>query len=351
MKIVKKIAVALNIFIILGCSPNSTNTADTTPSTQSSKPDVNISKKLDVYFSKTEDSQSSRVDKLIISDIKSAKDTIYLAMYNFNNEDIEEAIIDAYNRGVAVKIVTDDDQHQNTDANLYDELEQVGIDVEDDEGFGRGLMHNKILVIDGNIAWSGSANYTYASFYNNWENFIRFTDKDTIQKYKEQIDELLNKEQLAGSLKQDSLELYFSPEDSFKSARLLKLIDSAKRSINFMVFLINDKDIKDALIRAKNRGVEIHGVFDKKQTSFQYRYTQYNNLKDANIDVKQIGDSWHKLHNKVIIIDNQIVVTGSYNFSYTSDSKNNENSIVIYDRNIAKKYIDKFNEIYQKASN
>ena len=356
MKLLNKIIITLNLFLIIGCgqptdSYNAANSTNDTPKDAGIKPKADISKKIDIYFSKTQGVKSDGVDELIINDIKSAKRSIYLAMYNFTNDDIEHALVTASRRGVDVKVVTDDDQHQNVDVNLYDELEQAGIDVEDDEGFGKGLMHNKILVIDSSISWSGSANFTNASFYGNWENFVRCTDKDVVTKYKEQIDELLNKEELAGFLSRDNLELYFSPEDRFKTSKLLKLIDDAKSSINFMVFLINDKDIKDALLRAKNRGLDIHGVFDKEQTSFQSRYTQYNNLKDANIDVKQIGDRWHKLHNKVIIIDKETVVTGSYNFSYSSDHKNNENSIVMHNQKIAKQYLDKFSEIYKKASN
>ena len=350
MKKLHKLIIALSLIILVGCEQplNNYDTSNSTLKTTQLKTDA--SKNIKIYFSKTKGSKSGGVDEVIINDINSAKKSIYLAMYNFTNDDIEHALVSAYRRGIDVKVVTDDKQHQDVDVNLYDELESEGIEVEDDEGFGRGLMHNKILVIDSAISWSGSANFTNASFYGNWENFVRCTDVDVVSKYKEQIDELLNKEELPGALNKDNLELYFSPEDKFKRSRLLKLIDSAKSSINFMVFLINDKDIKDALIRAKNRGLEIHGVFDKKQTSFQSKYTQYNNLKDANIDVKLIGDSWHKLHNKVIIIDNQTVVTGSYNFSHTSDTKNNENSIIIHNSKIAQQYTDKFNQIYQKAS-
>ena len=355
MKLLNNIIITLNLFLIIGCGQptNSYNAAsdstNSVPKDTGNKPETDISKKIDVYFSKTQGRKRGGVDELIINDINSAKNSIYLAMYNFTNDEIEAALVNAHKRGIVVKVVTDDDQHENTDVNLYDELEQSGIEVEDDEGFGKGLMHNKILVIDSAISWSGSANFTNASFYGNWENFVRCTDADIVGKYREQIDELLNQEQLSGAFKKDNIELYFSPEDSFKTSKLLKLIGKAKSTINFMVFLINDKDIKDALIRAKNRGVEIRGLFDKKQTSFQSRYTQYNNLKDANIDVKLIGDSWHKLHNKVIIIDQETIVTGSYNFSYTSDHKNNENSLVITNKKIAKQYTDKFNEIYQKA--
>jgi len=355
MKTLNKLLIALNFIFLVGCEQPSANyyadSTNSTPSSTISTPKIDTSKKIKIYFSKTKGAKSGGVDEKIISDIKSAKYSIYLAMYEFTNDDIEQALVNAYDKGVDVEVVTDDKQHQNVDVNLYDELEQEGIRVEDDEGFGKGLMHNKILVIDKAISWSGSANFTNASFYGNWENFVRCTDADVVSKYREQIDELLNQEELAGALKKDHLSLYFSPEDKFKSSKLLSLIDSAKSSINFMVFLLNDKDIKDALIRAKNRGVDIHGIFDNKQTSFQSRYTQYNNLKDANIDVKKVGDSWHKLHNKVMIIDKHIVVTGSYNFSYSSEDKNNENSLVIDNKNIAKQYTDKFEEVYQKATN
>jgi len=303
-----------------------------------------------VYFSTNKGGYKGGVDELIARDINNSKESIYLAMYDFTNIKIEKAIESAYDRGVSVNIITDDDKYENTDENLYDELEEHGIEVHTDANFGKGLMHNKILVIDDKIFWGGSANYTYHSFYTNYENIIRVVEPNVVDEYQQQVIELLNEEETPGTYNGGGYELYFSPEDDFEHKRLISLIDEADSSIYFMAFAYNDKDLKDAMLRAKDRGVEIHGLFDKGQTNgFQKKWTQYHNLKDAGIDVKLLGDYNHKLHNKVIVVDGKVTLTGSFNFTANANNKNNENSIILHSKDIAQKYISKFKEIYPKA--
>ena len=52
------------------------------------------------------------------------------------------------------------------------------------------------------------------------------------------------------------------------------------------------------------------------------------------------------MHNKIFIIDEEIVITGSYNPTRNGDENNNENLVIIYDKNIAKKYVDEFNKLF-----
>ena len=52
------------------------------------------------------------------------------------------------------------------------------------------------------------------------------------------------------------------------------------------------------------------------------------------------------MHHKVMVIDNQIVVMGSYNFSASAEDTNDENLLVIYDANIAGKYLEEFQRVY-----
>jgi len=71
-------------------------------------------------------------------------------------------------------------------------------------------------------------------------------------------------------------------------------------------------------------------------------------LLNEGIDVKLDGSSY-KLHDKVFIFDKKIVITGSYNFTVQANEENFENSIVIYNADIAAKYLSNFTTIYQEA--
>jgi phospholipase D len=113
-----------------------------------------------------------------------------------------------------------------------------------------------------------------------------------------------------------------------------------------MIYAFTDKDIADALIKAYNRGVVVKGVFDEDFNT--NKYSQYNYLKDNNIDVLVDGNEF-LLHDKVMIIDKNIVITGSYNFTLSANNKNAENSLVIISPQIYQKYKNEFFKIYKEG--
>ena len=300
------------------------------------------SRSIDVYFSQTSGGYSGGVDELIVSDIENATNSIYLAIYDMTNDKFRDALIDAYESGVKVEIMTDDDHKDDEDIVA---LKDAGIKVYDDEK--SALMHDKFLVLDGKIVWSGSANYTYYAFYRNNENLVKITDSDVAKFYKKEFDELISHSLKPLVYSSSNLLIYFSPEDDFQT-KLISLIDSAKQNIYFMIYAFTDKNVADALIRAKKRGVEVKGIFDEGFNSNQY--SKYEYLKDAGVDVKVDGNSF-RLHDKVMMFDGNTVVTGSYNFTISANEDNSENSLVIKDEDIYQKYQNEFFKIYQEGKN
>ncbi|NPA28148.1 MAG: hypothetical protein GXN91_03770, partial [Epsilonproteobacteria bacterium] len=310
----------------------STNTTLPSPTTLEIKP----------YFSKISGAYyDGGVDVEIIKDINNSKESLYVAMYDFTNKNIKQALIDAHNRGVEVKVVTDD---TTIDDDVYVELIESGIEVIDDANSSK-LMHNKFLVVDNEILWSGSGNYTVYAFYRNYENYVRVKSKEIAAIYKKEFDYLYthnNSDYDGGEVK--NIEIYFSPDSDFEE-KIVELIKESNKSIEFLAFAFTNYKIAYALVGAKERGVEVKGVMDESQNEFQ-TYSVYDDLKEEGIDVK-LSD--RKLHSKVFIFDDKIVITGSYNFTKSANDENNENSLVIYDSNISKAYIDNFNFIYQRA--
>ena len=295
------------------------------------------------YFSLTGSNynRGGGVDELIISEIEDAKKSIRLAIYGFSNDRIRDAILNAHKRGVDTKVVTDDKRANNENIRL---LKSAGIDVVDDQN-PYALMHHKFLVIDENVVWSGSANYSYYAFYKNNENLVKFTSSKIAKVYLEEFDELYHHKNVEGAYVSDNLEIYFSPEDDFEQ-RLLSLIENAKESIDFLAFAFTNKKISDALKERFNKGVTIRGVFDKEQhEGFLKRYSKYDTLLSHQIDVKLDGNR-QTMHNKVFIIDHKTVITGSYNFTIKANEDNNENAIVVHNSEFASRYEDEFEEIF-----
>ena len=322
----------LTFILILGCGSGKKEMA-TYIGTTSIKP----------YFSLTGSNynRGGGVDDLIISEIDDAKKSIRLAIYGFSNDRIRDAILNAHKRGVDTKVVTDDKRANNENILL---LKSAGIDVVDDQN-PYALMHHKFLVIDENVVWSGSANYSYYAFYKNNENLVKFTSSKIAKVYLEEFDELYHHKNVEGAYVSDNLEIYFSPEDDFEQ-RLLSLIENAKESIDFLAFAFTNKKISDALKERFDKGITIRGVFDKEQhEGFLKRYSKYETLLSHQIDVKLDGNR-QTMHNKVFIIDHKTVITGSYNFTVKANEDNNENAIVVHNNEFASRYEDEFEEIF-----
>ena len=138
----------------------------------------------------------------------------------------------------------------------------------------------------------------------------------------------------------------FSKPDNCSSI-IIRLIDSAERYVYVAIYSFTLDNIGDALIRAKNRGVDVKVVIEKDQAGIQG--SEYERLLNAGVDVRLDGNPY-LMHHKFMIVDGKIVVTGSYNWSYSAEERNDENLVVILSPSIAKLYEDEFNRIWYQAS-
>jgi phosphatidylserine/phosphatidylglycerophosphate/cardiolipin synthase-like enzyme len=128
---------------------------------------------------------------------------------------------------------------------------------------------------------------------------------------------------------------------------IIKLIDSAEKYVHVAVYSFTLDVLRDALIRAKGRGVDVKVVIEKEQSRVQG--SEYENLLKAGVNVKLDGNP-ATMHHKFVVVDGKIMVTGSYNWSYSAEEKNDENLIVISNPDIAKFYEAEFNRIWNQAS-
>lgn len=298
------------------------------------------------YFSLTNSNynKGGGVDDILIAEIENAKKDIKLAIYGFSNDNLRDAILSTFKRGVDTKIITDDSQ-MNSENILI--LKDAGIEIISDED-PYALMHHKFLIIDERIVWSGSANYSYYAFYKNNENLVKITSTKIAKVYLEEFNELYHHQNREGIYISENLEIYFSPEDNFEQ-RIIQLISKAKKSIDFLAFAFTNEKISDALKERFDKGVEIRGVFDQEQNDgFLKKYSKYNTLLAHDINVKLDGNT-QTMHNKVFIIDQKTVITGSYNFTVKANEKNNENAIVVHNKEFASRYEDEFEDIFALA--
>lgn len=134
---------------------------------------------------------------------------------------------------------------------------------------------------------------------------------------------------------QGTIEVAFSPNNGVTET-VVKAIGEAQHTILVSAYSFTSKDIAEALLEAKKRGVNVKIILDKSQISQKYSSATFftNQGFDLHIDVK------HAIyHDKVMIIDDKTVITGSFNFTKAAETKNAENLLVLRDNpELAKLY-------------
>jgi phosphatidylserine/phosphatidylglycerophosphate/cardiolipin synthase-like enzyme len=124
-----------------------------------------------------------------------------------------------------------------------------------------------------------------------------------------------------------SIRVYFSPNGGCTDA-ILQQINRAKTEILIQAYSFTSKPIAQALIAAQKRGIRITAVLDKSNRTQKYSAATF--LKNVGVPVF-IDDKHAIAHNKIMIIDNRVVITGSFNFTMAAETKNAENLLIIED--------------------
>jgi phosphatidylserine/phosphatidylglycerophosphate/cardiolipin synthase-like enzyme len=142
------------------------------------------------------------------------------------------------------------------------------------------------------------------------------------------------------------IENYFSPDDSIQD-RIIELIQGAKTSIDFCYYSFTSDQIADALVERADAGLILRGVVDTYQEGTGIG-GEYQRLKNNGIDIHLDGHP-EKMHLKLMIIDERIVITGSYNLTRSAETWNDENILVIHSEELAGYYLNEFELIYADA--
>ena len=197
-------------------------------------------------------------------------------------------------------------------------------------------------------------NLTLNGAYRSDNNLVRVRSSNLAQNYLVEFEEMFLDHQFGSAspantpnpflnVEGTEIELYFSPDDG-TIERLIELVQDAQEEILFMAFSFTDDDLAQAILDRASEGVVIAGVLDKSQ-ALSNTGGEYTHLLENGINVR-LDDNQHGMHHKVIIIDERIVVTGSYNFSNNAKTRNDENTLIIHSPQISTLYRDEFARVW-----
>jgi DNA uptake protein ComE-like DNA-binding protein len=137
-------------------------------------------------------------------------------------------------------------------------------------------------------------------------------------------------------------EVYFSLSDN-PQKEIIKNINQAEASINIAMYTFTDKEIALSLANAQNRGVKVRVYLDRSQIGSTYSISRL--LVQKGIKVR-ISTNNYIMHHKFAIIDNHLLLTGSYNWTFAANNKNEENLMVIDDPEVIARYQNQFEKLW-----
>lgn len=314
---------------------------------------------------------------IILKAINEAQLSIDAAAFVMTSDDIFTALVDAHNRGIDVRVVVDA-KSANGNGSDVQALLDAKIPVKLNNEFR--IMHNKYIVVDNKSVQTGSFNYSSNAEKRNAENVLLLENQpDIAELYTKNFERLFagsknlsNKNNYLSNYNTSYIEFIDKPIiDSFSvqinngivdvafskacnyiqdspSAKslVMQVIKNAKNSIYMAAYDFTDPDILNVLKDRQSNGVQLNIVLDYKANNNNNAISQLSNL-GANINLNK---KFNIMHNKYMIIDNNTIEIGSFNYTTSAENEQCNNILVFYSqKNLINNYMADWNMLYQTS--
>lgn len=282
--------------------------------------------------------------------LKKARTRVWIASYTLTGKMIPAELIAAHTRGVEVHVLTDQTALENVRSRqAIAKLKRARIPL---FIFGRtrhhGLMHHKFAVID-NMVWTGSMNWTTAGSMHNEENAIVLGKKAIVNMYAQHFATLKRRvHHLAHRTPHTTPQIFFIPDHKkLLHKTLLHDLAHAQTRIAVATFELTSKALCEALVAAHKRGVKVTVVFDGQRWK-KNQHSKISTLQSAGAATLHSYERSALMHHKLAVIDD-VVWTGSMNWTRSGMQRNQENVIRIHDVQLAEKCVAHLKELRKKC--
>lgn len=299
---------------------------------------------------------NTAVCKALVQQVNSAQKSIDFAIYGYTKiPALQIALLNAQKRGVIIRFVYDSNKKNY---NIYPDTNYLSkLFVNNQHDYTNYIMHDKFFIFDNRTVFTGSANISNTDMSGFNSNAIILINSPQVASIYEKEFEQMYEGTISGGrfhkrkLKirnknfDENFRVYFSPKDHIITEQIIPLIDNAHKYIYIPAFLITQKQMAQSLINASKRGVAVKIILDATNTHDSS--SKLKLFRQHKIQVKTENFAG-KLHSKSIIIDDLYTVIGSMNFSKSGEDENDENVIIIRDKNVALFYKTFFQYLWKR---
>lgn len=208
-----------------------------------------------------------------------------------------------------------------------------------------GLLHQKILVIDKKLVFLGSTNMTKTSLLMHSNLVIGFYSPEIAKFLMENTP--FSSSEIISSAGGQKIEIYLLPNKNALE-RIKKIIKMAKDNIAISMFTFTNMELTDELIKARQRGVKISIAVDYN-SAINTSALAIDKLKKEKIKI-MVSQGIQLLHHKYLYVDNDILVSGSANWTKAAFKKNKDLIFIIHLKKKQKKFMNNLQKIIEKEA-
>ena len=262
-----------------------------------------------------------------IQAIDDAKSSIFLSIFSLTDQGIIKALKQKSEEEIDVTVIYDANASEGVHRKLGNKVKAFGRK-------GRGLMHQKILVIDDVKSWIGSANFTPSSL-RSYGNLVNgFYCPELALMLREKAEAMTAEGKTAVVPRRDfkingqTLEMWFLPDNKDAISRIKRLIQSAQKTVKVSMFTWTRHDLADEIIKAHSRGINAQVVIDKN--SGQGVSALVVELLSMNGVPVRTSQGAALLHHKFMIVDDETLLNGSANWTKAAFTQNDDCFIILH---------------------
>ncbi len=331
--------------------------------------------KIQGFVGPTELGGADDLEAVIIDFIAQAEKSLDIAVQELDSLPIAQAILDAAWRKVSIRMVLEQDYIQDEELpkvkpkagetadesrirtqwreerpldmnrDILAALLRSGIHVSAD--YNPKIFHQKFIIRDFRTSaqptsalLTGSANFTHTDCHTNLNHLVVFHDARVCGEYRAEFEQIASGEFGRGrhgevpsafNLHGVPVKILFAP-DHTPELEIMKQLLKVKPEgrVDFAIFTFaGSSGIDDALILLKRAKCSVRGVLDPGQAAQKWAATKWLHEAGVELFIPKREAPFRKLHHKLVVIDDAIVVAGSFNYTAPANEYNDENIFVL----------------------
>lgn len=250
---------------------------------------------------------------------------VYVCTYSLNEENLLSALSKASHRGVDVRVMFE--------TGVVPSGTRAKVD------FENSLLHLKFIVVDGEKALVGSANFTQNSLKNSLNDVLLVEDPPTVSELAGLFESLWDGEVKQIFVEHDGLKLV----NSYLEDLLLEELSKADKTVDIAMYALTHPKVWAMLKILASRNVRIRLLVDR----WFLNSSSLKSMPKSRLELRVLEHL--TLHTKLFIIDKRVVISGSANATKSGYMRNAELMMILKRKDLVKGYIDFFERIWQEG--